>query len=59
MNHLLGTGLRSALLHTAVNDDGEPKEPWSPSKGTQGMSLGQLLQKIRESQDNKDDNFRA
>jgi hypothetical protein len=56
--HLMGTGLRTSLLAkgSSVNDD---QEDWSPSKGTSGMSLGQLLQKIRESQKDRDDNFTA
>lgn len=50
MKHTMAHSLRKNLLDTAINEgQEEDKEPWDPSKGTQGMSLGQLLRKIKES----------
>lgn len=60
MSHFVADGLRSKLLDTGINEgsseplgDGDYKN----SDGT--ISLGKLLQKIKESQKKDDDNFRA
>lgn len=59
MKHSISHSLRSQLLNTAINDQTGAEQKWEPSMGTQGMTLGQLLRKIKESQMTTDDNFRA
>ena len=66
MKHMLAGGLRASLLtegekvSPSINADGEGQTMQTDGSDTGGkLSLGQMLRKIKESQANRDDNFRA
>ena len=60
--HLMETGLRAKLLSTAEDGDADAEAIKNTFEGGEGpkLSLGKLIQKIKESQrQGDDDNFRA
>ena len=62
LKHQMSMGLRDRLLDTAVNSEGvetapTPKMTFTADNGEK-LSLGQLLQRIKDSRQNHDDNFR-
>lgn len=60
MQHLMASGLRTKLLETGINEtSGEPLGEDSYKTADGKISLGRLLQKIKESKVNNDDNFRV
>ena len=61
MHHSLSTGLRSKLLAQgdAINESTPDGDDDGYTDASGKISLGKMLQKIKDSQSNNDDNFRA